>query len=270
MSDSLQKRFSRTQAIQYTKEGILEIPEGAEILSVDFAYFVVRSDLPRVHTLKIPRTVTRIESMRGDYSSGPYGYKKNPFSQIIVDEENEHYCSEDGVLFSKDMKELICYPCGREDTCYRIPEGVEVIKTEAFLNVETLRTVLFPQSLFCVEERAFSACEQLDFPELVRIYKKEGKDALSIPFVTEADDYQVDHRVSYWLLKEEALEPMEEQEFTEFLGKDAVAVSEYEGRMEIIKQLQTIAEDWNWKLDHEESDERLTRFMEVFYSEHLG
>ena len=143
----LKNHFNRDKAVDFTKDGVLEIPEGYTTLGASFAYFVVRWDLPRVHTLKIPKTVNYIESMRGDLSSGPYGYFNNPFSQIIVDEENENYCSKDGVLFSKDMKELICYPCGKKDKTYHIPEGVKIIKDEAFLNVEHLTSITIPDSV---------------------------------------------------------------------------------------------------------------------------
>lgn len=156
------KSFGRKEAIECTKNGTLEIPEGTVKLAVDFAYFVVREDLPRVHTLMIPASVMKIDSMRGDYSSGPYGYRNNPFSKIIVDEANEAYCSIDGVLFSKDKKTLICYPCGKEGEEYWVPKEVEIIETEAFLNVEHLERIHLPKNLIEIKEDAFVDCLKLD------------------------------------------------------------------------------------------------------------
>ena len=75
------KRFNRNDAIKCTKDEVLVIPEGYTVLDCDFAFFVVREDLPRVKTLWIPASVTYIETMRGDPSCGPYGYKNNPFSE---------------------------------------------------------------------------------------------------------------------------------------------------------------------------------------------
>lgn len=155
------KRFTRDDAIKYTDQFLLRIPEGVTLLAFDFAYFVVRSDLPSVKTLMIPSSVSCIESMRGDFSIGPYGYQNNPFSEIIVDEQNEHFTSRDGILFSKDMKKLICYPCGRKDNEYHIPEGVEVIQEEAFLNVEHLEHVYLPNSLKEIEAGAFKVCAKM-------------------------------------------------------------------------------------------------------------
>lgn len=155
------RRFIREEAIEYTKDGILTVPEGVTTLDYEFAFFVVRADLPRVHTLIIPKSVTLIESMRGDFSEGPLGYSGNPFAEIVVHPKNQHYASCDGVLFSKDMKTLICYPCGKPDKTYRIPDGVETIEREAFLNAEHLTSVSYPESLQHIEAGAFTGCEHL-------------------------------------------------------------------------------------------------------------
>lgn len=164
------KRFTRNDAVNYTESLLLRIPDGFTHLNSDFAYFVVREDLPRVKTLIIPASVTLVETMRGDCSSGPYGYMNNPFSEIIVDERNEHFASVDGVLLSKDMKRLICYPCGKKDREYRIPEGVETIEEEAFLNVEHLEHVYLPNSLKEIKKGAFKACVKLEETDEIRAF----------------------------------------------------------------------------------------------------
>ena len=42
-----------------------------------------------------------------------YDYETNQCYEIIVDEENPVYCSIDGVLFNKNVTELIYYPVGK-------------------------------------------------------------------------------------------------------------------------------------------------------------
>lgn len=164
------KRFTREDAINYTENFVLRIPKEFTHLEADFAYFVVRSDLPKVRTLMIPASVTHIDTMRGDYSEGPYGYRNNPFSEIIVDKKNKNFASVDGVLFSKDKKNLICYPCGKEGSEYHVPEGVESIKEEAFLNVEHLERIYLPKSLKVIEKGAFKACVKLKETEEIRVF----------------------------------------------------------------------------------------------------
>lgn len=57
---------------------------------------------------------------------------------IKVDKDNTYYTAVDNVLFTKDMKTLLCYAEAKPDTSYKIPDGVERIGNEAFFdtNVE--------------------------------------------------------------------------------------------------------------------------------------
>lgn len=37
-------------------------------------------------------------------------------------EENTAYASVDGVLFTKDLKEILCYPAARTDESFTLPK----------------------------------------------------------------------------------------------------------------------------------------------------
>lgn len=67
---------------------------------------------------------------------------------INVNEGNPLYSSKDGVLFTKDLRELICYPEGRSHT-YEIPKGVMIIGEEAFgtYNSGYMDSLIIPQSV---------------------------------------------------------------------------------------------------------------------------
>ena len=61
---------------------------------------------------------------------------------ISVDAANTKYCDIDGVLYSKDKKELICYPSGRTSTICFIDKTVTSIAKMAFydtVNLESIR-----------------------------------------------------------------------------------------------------------------------------------
>ncbi|MCF0121575.1 MAG: leucine-rich repeat domain-containing protein, partial [Oscillospiraceae bacterium] len=45
---------------------------------------------------------------------------------------NENYAVEDGVLFTRDMKTLVCYPPAKNTVSYDVPWGVETIGVHAF------------------------------------------------------------------------------------------------------------------------------------------
>lgn len=80
---------------------------------------------------------------------------------INVDERNDEYCSENGVLFSKNKKILICCPEGYEDTEYAVPNGVTEIGGYAFYGCINLNKINMPQALMSIGESAFAACAEL-------------------------------------------------------------------------------------------------------------
>ncbi len=59
-----------------------------------------------IKTIYIGKNVTEID--------GKAFYSCWALQKIIVDEENPNYCDIDGVLYSKDKKTVICYPCDRD------------------------------------------------------------------------------------------------------------------------------------------------------------
>ncbi len=58
---------------------------------------------------------------------------------VCVDPNNPNFCSVDGVLYSKDMKEIIWYPAGKTNTGYTVPETVETLRGNAFVDAKNLQ-----------------------------------------------------------------------------------------------------------------------------------
>ena len=79
----------------------------------------------------------------------------------------------DGVTFSADGKTLIKYPKDKVDEEYVVPEGTQIIETEAFDQVELLSHIILPFSLKEVRNNAFFKCFVLkavtwsNFPSIV-------------------------------------------------------------------------------------------------------
>jgi hypothetical protein len=80
---------------------------------------------------------------------------------IEVDSGNTHYCTKDGVLYSKDGKTLFCYPVGRNGDGFAIPEGVENIGSRAFAFCGSLKSVSIPSSAVSIGDNAFVLCRGL-------------------------------------------------------------------------------------------------------------
>ena len=73
---------------------------------------------------------------------------------------NPAYASVNGVLFSKDMTQLIQYPGGKSGA-YQIPGSVTSIGDAAFSNCSSLSGVTIPDSVTSIGGWAFEACESL-------------------------------------------------------------------------------------------------------------
>ena len=88
-------------------------------------------------------------------------------TSINVDSGNSFYCSQDGILFTKDMTELICYPAAKEGEHYAVPSGVVIICDEAFDSSYNLTSVDLPEGLISIGAGAFSGCSliSIDLPE---------------------------------------------------------------------------------------------------------
>lgn len=81
--------------------------------------------------------------------------------EILVSETHELYDSADGVLFYKDMTELVQYPAGKKDTSYIIPEGVWNIYGGSFGYSTNLKSVVFPDTVTRICNNAFRGCASL-------------------------------------------------------------------------------------------------------------
>ena len=80
---------------------------------------------------------------------------------IYVDSDNQYFTSVNGILFSKDMKTLICYPAGRTATTYTVPSGVTKIGYAAFGTAKKLYYIYLPDSVTHIDTYAFTFCDLL-------------------------------------------------------------------------------------------------------------
>ena len=80
---------------------------------------------------------------------------------ITISEDNKALTSMDGVLFNKDMTEIISYPCGKPENTYTIPDTVETLGEKSFMGAKNLVTVYMPESVKFIGPFAFAYCSAL-------------------------------------------------------------------------------------------------------------
>ena len=151
----------------------------------------------KIKTIKIGASV--------EYIDAKAFYSCWALQNIEVDENNPNYCDVDGVLYNKDMTEILCYPCdhdeylrqkyGYKDELFRddvTPEYERDIQTyvvpstvkkigEMCFNYANLRVIYLPEGLETIETLSiFKLHERVDqwstTPSLHSIfsYKAEG------------------------------------------------------------------------------------------------
>lgn len=90
-------------------------------------------------SISIPASV-EIEDEYEDYSN-PF-YYCFALEEIYVDESNSMLKSVDGVLYSKDGKELLSYPAAKGGSTFTVPDEVEKIWRGAFIGCKNLEKIV--------------------------------------------------------------------------------------------------------------------------------
>ncbi len=108
----------------------------------------------------IPEGLTNLNS-----SSLPAFFMCSSLESIDVDSANPVYTSVDGVLFNKEMTQLIKYPANKGDKEYAIPDSVTSIVKQSFRGSINLTKVTIPEGLTNLNSSslpAFFLCDSLE------------------------------------------------------------------------------------------------------------
>ena len=171
--------------------------------------------------IDIPSTVTSIDAS---------AFAAGGIADINVSEGNAVYASVNGILYDKDKKTLLAFPCGKaaEYNCrIEVPEGTEIIGEGAFYMIDGMGELALPSSVKKLESKAVYECKNLkeveepatvtDIGELALGFQKDvssSNDILSENFYilgeegSAAYDYAVKNEVGFFTEKQsgEAIE----------------------------------------------------------------
>ncbi len=109
----------------------------------DFAF----SNFQSLESIEIPNSVIEI-------GHNPFRECKN-LHTISVAKDNSEYTSIDGVLFDKDVTNLISYPIGKNESTYTIPHSITNIGERSFTQSSSLSRVIFLADKPTIGEDAF-------------------------------------------------------------------------------------------------------------------
>lgn len=107
----------------------------------------------QVKSIEIPNSITEIQPKALNGSE--------ELKEIVVDNGNTKYSSENGVLFNKDKTELICYPEGKADKSYTVPNTVKVIGYLSFYRCELIEELIMQEGVTKIDDLAFLWCSAL-------------------------------------------------------------------------------------------------------------
>ena len=122
-----------------------------EVQSVNMNIF----DAVNIEKISIPKSVTLIEDA---FHLNRY---HSSLKEINVDENNENYSSQNGILFDKEATTLFVFPNASSSMAYSIPNSVETISSYAFYGAKNLVSVIFGNSVTEIGAAAFASCSKL-------------------------------------------------------------------------------------------------------------
>jgi len=129
--------------------GLINVVISNSVISIERDAFSGCSDLT---TIIIPPSVARIDNKAFMYCRS--------LTSINVEENNQYYVSDSGLLYNKDKSILNVCPCGKSGEVV-IPDSVTTIMEYAFFGCSDLTNVMIPNSVSSIGDAAFAGCSGL-------------------------------------------------------------------------------------------------------------
>ena len=159
------------------------IPEGITGIH-SFTFF----DCNNLESVHLPKSMK-------DFWGGCFA-SCNSLREVTVDPDNPWFCSIDGVVYTKDKKELVFYPPGKADAEFVIPEGCLAIGRYAFAYCENLKRIVVSSAVNDISYESILFCEGLEgvavdennqtFASIDgNLYSKDGKKFLRLCVSTD-------------------------------------------------------------------------------------
>lgn len=124
--------------------------EGADVIGIKSAAFCSATN--RVEKIVLHSKIKEV--------TGASFYESCNLLEIAIDQDNPWFCSENGVLFTKDKSKLVSFPAGRETAEESLFNGEYVIGSYAFA-FNNLSEVILCDKIIDIEKAAFYSSRKL-------------------------------------------------------------------------------------------------------------
>ena len=140
------------------KEEKITLPEeinGIEVISVQPG-FGKNSNLKSITFSKnIQKSLTELSDI-------------STLEEIQASKDNTAYQTEDGILYTKDKKELLVYPKSKKTETYIMPSEVETAAMDSMLNLKYLKNLTFSKNMKELPECSNGSMESVVIPDQVK------------------------------------------------------------------------------------------------------
>lgn len=155
-----------TATYSLTYDGLLSIEGTGKLggwtssISNNGSQYVVKYNLPWsrfgdiITNLYIGKDITNVPSSI---------FTVGTIESIDVDVNNSNYKTIDGVLFDKSGKTLLCYPDGKKNHVYFVPEGANEIGSSSIVNNSNLSNLIIPDGVTKISSSSIQNCENLKY-----------------------------------------------------------------------------------------------------------
>ena len=249
----------KTELVQYPKgktETRYTVPDGVETIGT-YAFYqsplteIIFSDSVKtigtgafddndnLAVVNIPDNIEKIETyafkncmsleeiyLGAGVSSIGYRALNGYLKKVNISDDNQYFCNdENGVVYTKDMKELIYYPEGKTDEKFAVPEGVVNFGVEQ-ISSKYLKEIVLSSTVENVEQ-AFFTCNALERISVAEnsaffstdeygvLYNKDKTELVRCPRATIQTEYVVP----------DSVEKLGKYAFSDCIGLESIYLS---------------------------------------------